>query len=291
MVYKPADKAYYDKRYRWMRLWKREDAMGWLGLGAYDKHDREDPAFAVPKKGAARFLQLLLRDLWEYVKANLLCVLCFLPAVAAGGVALALSRNYALCCVAALACAFPAGGGLCGLHRVLNRSVRDMGEPTGLAFRRGFQDNFRAAALPGALVVLQLLLSVYLLLFSHVINAFPMPGRLWTVLLLIWAFLQALLQYCFPLMVVLDLPLRGLLRNGLRLVAAYPKRGLLCFFVTALLYAAQLLLFPVSLPVILLMGVALMGLVEQLCSWEAIDHIFHVSEQQQALHTPEAPKA
>ena len=73
--------------------------MGWFGLGQYDAHDRRA---TIPEAGVGRFFYLLLRDLWEYVKANLLCCLCCLPSVAAGGILLLTTRNYFLCAGAAL---------------------------------------------------------------------------------------------------------------------------------------------------------------------------------------------
>lgn len=255
--------------------------MGWLGLGDYSDNNREDITYAPPKRGAARFLQLLLRDLWEYVKANILCCLCFFPAALAGAIALVLSKNYLLSSLFALLFSFPAGGGLCGLHRVLNRSARDLESRTGPAFWKGFRDSFRVAIVPGMLTVSELLLCFYLLLFHTAINAFPMPIRLWTLLILLLFFLHILLQYCLPLLTVVDLPLRHLLRNSMILFFAKPKRSLQCFFMTALCLAAGILLFPANLLVVFTIGIALPALIQQLCTWEIIDQHFSITERQQ----------
>ena len=255
--------------------------MSWLGLGRYDEPNREDPTYAAPKRGAARLLQLLLCNLWDYCKANMLCCLCFLPAAAAGGAALLLTRNYLLCSALALLCSIPAGGGLCGLHRVCNRSLRDLEGRVYPAFRKGFCDGFRRAILPGMLTTAEVLLSFYLVLFHSVINAFAMPVRLWILLFLVLAFLHLLLQYCFPLLAVVDLPLRDLFRNNLVLFFATPKRALPCFFCTALWWAAGVLLFPLSLPAVAFFGIAFCALLRQLFTWPAIDRHFSIAERQQ----------
>lgn len=256
------------------------------------EHNRNDFTAAAPKKGAARFFQLCKRDLADYVKANLLCCLCFLPAFLAGGVLLKTTSNYALCAVAALLCSVPVGGGVCGLHRVLNRSVRDIPESSGRTFKKGFRENFRSAVVPGMLLSLQLLLAFYMLLFHEAIGAFPMPGRLWTLLILCWVFLQILLQYCFPLLVLLELPLRHLLRNSLILFFACPKHSAPCFFLTALLCAAGILLLPPDLIFVVLFGPALTGLIRQLFSWPDIDAAFSVTERSGMRHAgaPEEPR-
>lgn len=256
--------------------------MGLSGIGHYLEHNNENPLFAAPKKGLARFFQLLSRDLWDYMKANLLYCLCLLPSAAAVGAILLVTSNYALSAGAALVCSIPVGGGLCGLHRVTNRSVRDLTEPCGRVFVRGFRENFAAALLPGMLLTAQLLLAFYMLLFHSAISAFPLSGRLWTLLALCWVFLQILLQYCFPILVLLKLPLHNLFRNSLILFFSDPKRSLPCFFLTTALYAAGVLLFPVDIIFELLFGFALTGLIQQLFSWQAIDTMFSVSERQKA---------
>ena len=252
-----------------------------LENGHAPEQNRKNP-LSDPITGLARFFQLISRDLWDYVKANLLCCLCFLPSAAAGGALLLATSNYALGAVAALVFSFPAGGGMCGLHRVLNRSVRDLTEPCGRTFLQGFRENFAAALLPGMLLTAQFLLSLYMLLFHGAISAFPLPGRFWTLLALCWVFLQILLQNCFPVLVLLKLPLRHLFRNSLILFFSDPKRSLPCFFLTTVLYAAGLLLLPADIVLVLLVGFALTGLIQQLFSWRAIDAAFSVSERQRA---------
>lgn len=259
--------------------------MGLLGIGHYSEHNKENPLFAAPKKGLARFFQLLSRDLWDYVKANLLFCLCLLPSAIAAGALLLVTSNYALSAGAALVCSIPVGGGLCGLHRVLNRSVRDLMEPCGRVFIQGFRENFAAALLPGMLQTVQLLLSFYMLLFHSAISAFPLSGRLWSLLVLCWVFLQILLQYCFPILILLKLPLRNLFRNSLILFFSDPKRSLPCFFLTTALHAAGVLLFPANFIIKLLFGFALTGLIQQLFSWQAIDTAFSVSKRQITQNT------
>lgn len=252
--------------------------MGWFGLGQYDAHDRRA---TIPVAGVGRFFYLLLRDLWEYVKANLLCCLCCLPSVAAGGILLLTTRNYFLCAGAALLLSPMAGAGFCGLHRVVNRAMRGKQERTGAAFSKGFRDNFRAAIVPGILAVLQMLLVGYMLLFRAAINAFPMPVRLWALLLLCWLFLQILLQYCFPLLVVLALPLRHLLRNSLILFIGNFKKSLLCLLLATALDAAGVLLLPKSLIVIGTMGLSVTTLIRQFFSWNSIDSAFSIESRQE----------
>lgn len=258
--------------------------MGWLGLGDYSNKNRKDATYAAPKRGAARFLQLLLRDLWEYVKVNVLCCLCFLPAVLSGTTVLLLTRNYLLSAMFSLLFSLPIGGGFCGLHRVLNRSVRDLESRTAPAFWKGFRDGFREAILPGMLVVSKLLLCFYLLLFHTAINAFPMPVRLWAFLLLLLFILHMLLQYCFPLLAVINLPLRHLLRNSIILFFVNLKKSLFCLFVTALCLIVEILLFPTNLLVVFTIGVALPALVQQLCTWKIIDQHFSIAARQREAY-------
>lgn len=255
--------------------------MGWFGFGQYDTHDRRA---TIPQAGAGRFFYLLLRDLWEYVKANLLCCLCCLPSAATGGILLLITRNYFLCAGAALLLSPIAGAGFCGLHRVISRTMRGEQERTGAAFFRGFRDNIRAAIVPGLLMVLQALLGGYMLLFRSAINAFPMPVRLWTLLLLCWLFLQILLQYCFPLLVVLELPLRHLLRNSLFLFLGNFKKSLLCLLLSTALDAAGVLLLPKSLIVIGTMGLSIAALIRQFFSWDSIDSTFSIESRQKGVH-------
>jgi uncharacterized membrane protein YesL len=259
--------------------------MSWFKSGRYEAKNSENTQYTMPKSGTTRFLQLVKRDLYEYCKANLLCCACFAPAIASGGVCLAGTSNYALSAAAALVFGIPAGGGICGLHRVLNRSVRDISEPTVQVFFQGFRDSFFTAILPGLLFILQLILAFYMLLFHSAINAFPIPGRLWALLIMSWIFLQILLQYCFPILVLLKLPLRHLLRNSLILFFSNPRPSLLCFSITTLLYAASILLFPADAIALLLFGGVLPGLVQQLFSWQPIDTAFSISIRQRNSDT------
>ena len=100
------------------------------------------------KKGAARFFEILGRDMGDLFRANVLCAICFVPALALIFLGI-LGRAVLLSAVGGLLGGFLLGPCYAGLHDTILRALRDEPGYWWHTYRRVWKRSFRSSLLPG----------------------------------------------------------------------------------------------------------------------------------------------
>lgn len=229
--------------------------------------------------GVLRFARIVLASASDLLVANLLCCLLLLPCAAAFLAVLLTTRNFWLALLAGMAFGTPVGGALCGLEKSVLDIVRNHEGKPARAFWNSFRREWRQALLLGWLAYFEVMLIVYAILFHSAIDAFEMPVRLWTLIGLSILFLHVILTYALPQQVVMQLSFAKLCKNSLILFLANFGTSTLCLFLTLALAAVMVLFAPVSLPFLLLLGLALLSLIRLMFAWPVIDRAFSIEQK------------
>lgn len=224
---------------------------------SYLKEGRGIEKDAPPKKGLALFFEILVREFWQILKLNLLFFVCALPIVTFGAARAALSR----CTV---------------------NMVRDIPNDVWYDFRRELKKDFARNTLFG---VCELLWAALLLLaLSH-------PAMRGNLPLLAAVFAAALLGglffgYLWPMAVTVDLPVRAVLKNAFMLAIACLQHSLPALLINAVLLGLSFWLFPLSLPIVLLIPFGIGSFVTSFAAWSDIRRLV-IKENQNTNGTEE----
>ncbi len=230
------------------------------------------------KKGAARFMEVLARDLGSFWLAGALALIGALPYLL--GLWFAIDTH-------ALLPLFAAGilGGMiaapqvCCLADTVLRSLRDEPGYFWSRWRRAWRQNARASLAPGALC--GLLLAVQAFTFSHLDgSAGPLVGVALVVGVLA---LPGLAQYLFAQLVLLDMGLAGLLKNSLLLFLGFLPRTGLCVLWNVLYWGAVALFWPYSWLAMPLTGLWLPTLLSMMAIYPVLDKSFRLEERIKAM--------
>ncbi len=101
------------------------------------------------KVGAARFFELLGRDLWPFYKASILCVLGFAPGYAAVLFS-TMAASLPLCLLSGAVGGLIAEPVFCGMLDTILRALRDEPGYWWHTYRMAWKQNWRESLLPGA---------------------------------------------------------------------------------------------------------------------------------------------
>ena len=260
------------------------------GMGLFSMHyDREGPGVRKdepPKKGFARFWEILTRDYGHLFKLNLLFMLCCLPAALAVGFGALFSPYLGMLLIAAvvfIASSALIGQGMSCLHWLTVKTVRDEACYLWHEFRRCWKANWRQSVPTGilfsCLLAMNCIAARFYLFEQEKIHWVLLIFVSFSMLLIINCWLLTTLQLLF-----LDLPLSVMLKNSLLMLFGYAKRTLPCAVLTMVIWF--LLLAAVPWPITILL--AFQGLFAQLAviadmwAWPAMEEAFHISEQQAA---------
>ncbi len=231
------------------------------------------------KKGAARFLEVLGRDLGSFWMAGILALVSAVP------FALGLWFSISVHAVLPMLLAGALGGmlaapQLCGLHDTILRSLRDEPGYWWNTYCRAWKRNVRATLLPGALCGLVLatqVFSAYHLTAGQSVTV--ENGVVLPIALLVGAVLLAgLMQYIFAQIALLDMPFGGILKNAVFLFLGYLPRTMLGVVWQLVYWGALLLFWPLSAPVVLLTGLWLPALLSLMAIYPVLDKSFHLEE-------------
>ncbi|MEM1485097.1 DUF624 domain-containing protein [Oscillospiraceae bacterium PP1C4] len=201
---------------------------------------------APSKKGLALFFDILFREFFELFKLNLLFLLFCIPIIT-----------------------IPAA--LTAMSRLTLTMVQDKPHFLWRDFFDAFKANFKTSALAGLMLFAGLFIAGYSAYFyglSTRTNAlFYVP--LGISLCLVYA-LTVISFYLFPLIALVDLPLKVLIKNALLLTFICLPHNLATFAATGLLVFLFVGFFPVSLPFILIAFFALLNLISTFCAYSGI---------------------
>lgn len=223
-----------------------DKCMGWLS----ERYSRPGPGInkdEPKKKGLALFFNILWRELFELLKLNLLFVVFCIPIIT-----------------------IPAA--LTGVHRVLVMMVRD--EPVFLwrEFIKSFRREFLRSTLLGWALALALFASFFGVQFYYQMAQNMM--FMYLPLALVGAVGITLLFmgfYLFPLLALVELPLKQLIRNTFLLACLRMPYNLSALAVNGILGFLLVLFFPLSITICFLIIFSLMGLVSTFCAYSGIE--------------------
>lgn len=259
----------------------------------YSKPGPGVPKNLPPKKGIARFWEVLSGNFGTLVQLNLLMQLCYLPSQALFGFALYFfvagkPLFWAFLFLALL------GGVLVGPARaaesyIVTKMLRD--DPGFLwhDFKKAFKANFKQGAVGGALFVAILGIQALAAVSIWATGSLPMMTLhgLGVVLFVVAS------PYFFAQLPYLELKIGPLLKNSMLLALAKAPRSLAGGLLAGLLMLGQALLFwwaPYIFGLTLLLGYTLPALVNLMWIWPVLDDTFRIDEtlkQREAERTKE----
>lgn len=225
------------------------------------------------KKGAARFLEVLGRDLTSFWLAGFLALLSALPF--AVGLWFAVMTHAVLpMLVAGALGGMIAAPQFCGLQDTILRSLRDEPGYWWNTYRRAWKRNAKASLLPGA--VGGVLLATQIFSALHINGS---EGAVMTVSLVVGALLlMGLGQYLFAQLALLEMPFGALIKNSIFLFLGYLPRTFMGVGWQLLYWAAMVLFWPVSSFMVILTGLWLPSLLSLMAIYPVLDKSFRIEE-------------
>lgn len=245
-------------------------------MGLFNMHyDRPGPGIdpdTPRKKGAARFFELLGRDMASFWCAGMLALLSALPF--ALGLALAVMSHAVLIMVlAGVLGGMIAAPQLVGLQDTILRSLRDEPGYWWATYRRVWKRNLKASLLPGA--VGGLILAMQVFAAWHLASG---QGAMLVVLLIGLMLLGGLAQYIFAQVALLDLPFATLLKNAVLLFFGYLPRTLLGVLWQGVYWGLLVGFFPFSAPVLLVTSFWLPAALSLMAIYPPLEKSFHIED-------------
>lgn len=245
-------------------------------MGLFNMHyDRPGPGVnpdTPRKKGAARFAEVLGRDMLSFWCAGMLALLSALPF--ALGLILSLLTHAVLPMLLAGALGgMIAAPQLAGLQDTILRSLRDEPGYWWATYRQVWKRNLKGSLLPGA--VCGLILAMQIFAAWHLGAG---QGSLLAVLVIGLVLLGGLAQYLFAQVALLDLPFASLLKNAVLLFFGYLPRTLLGVLWQGAYWGVLVLFFPISAPVLLVTSFWLPALLSLMAIYPPLEKSFHIEE-------------
>ena len=239
------------------------------------------------KKGAARFFEILGRDSGDLFKANLLCSICFVPAVALIFLGI-LGQAVLVSAAGGILGGILLGPCYAGLHDTILRALRDEPGYWWHTYKKAFRHNWKQSLIPGAilgfLLASQIFMSYFLLLGGQLDVASA-------VLICMSVLLTAMIfPFLFSQMVLMELSLPQLFRNSLFLALSHAPRCICAALVQIVYWVLILSFLPYTALWVLLFGFALIELITLMIIYPVLDKCFNLEErfrQQQAQRDAE----
>lgn len=235
------------------------------------------------KKGAARFLELLTRDLWELMKLNILFSLTALPSAAAFFlVFIGFSPNIMF--VLAIVLSFPIGGGMTACIYYITKLMRDDPSFVWFEYRRKFKENFRQAGPVGmictAFVYAHIL--IWSSLWMSLIADQPAGDLTWYIIAVVSLLVFFMVTpYIFMQFAYIDLKSLQTVKNSVLLSFGYFPRSFMGALLGSLIWVAFALFMPLSFmafPIIPLIAFSLSMLLSLMWVWPPFNKHFSIEE-------------
>lgn len=245
-------------------------------MGLFNMHyDRPGPGVnpdTPRKKGAARFAEVLGRDMLSFWCAGMLALLSALP-FALGLILSLLTHAVLPMLLAGVLGGMIAAPQLTGLHDTILRSLRDEPGYWWATYRRVWKRNLKGSLLPGA--VGGLILAMQIFAAWHLGTG---QGSLLAVLVIGLVLLGGLAQYLFAQVALLDLPFASQLKNAVLLFFGYLPRTLLGVLWQGVYWGLLAGFFPFSVPVLLITGLWLPAALSLMAIYPPLEKSFHIED-------------
>lgn len=239
------------------------------------------------KKGAARFFEILGRDMGDLFRANLLCTLGFLPALILIFLGI-LGRTVLLAALGGLVGGILLGPCYAGLFDTILRAMRDEPGYWWHTYKKAFRRNWRQSLAPGAVLGFLLACQLFMGYFLFTGGQTDLGSA---ALICMNVLLTAMIfPFLFSQLVLMELPMSLLVKNSLLLALSFAPRCIAAALVQIVYWVAMIAFLPYSALWVLLFGFALVELIVMMILYPALDKCFGLEErfrQQQAQRDAE----
>lgn len=227
------------------------------------------------KVGAARFFELIGRDMWSLYRAGFLCVLGFLPGTALA--VLGMMGGSALLTVAGGVLGGLVGGPfLSGMIDTVLRALRDEPGYWWHTYKRAWKQNWKQSLLPGAL------LGLFVGSWSWMLRVQAESGStstaMWVASLVGIFVCTGFFAWLLAQVPLVDLPFAQLAKNaGLMFFGFFP-RTVAAALLLAAYWGATLLYLPATIITILAFGFWLPVTIALMILYPGLDKVFKLEE-------------
>ena len=213
--------------------------------------DGEEQKTGYPKKGLARLCELIIRDFWNFFRANLILFLSIcpgmllimwgtwgqsLPVTLVGGIILGLLGTPFICC----------------LFDTLLRSLRDEAGFWSLQYKRALKQNWKVALLPG--IVFGVILAVWIFEMNLLIKQENMSGLALIVMLEVIFFLAGIFNYVFSQIALVSVSASKLYVNSVRLFIGALPNSVAAAIVQLVYWGCFWMFLPKTVPFLMISG-------------------------------------
>jgi len=249
----------------------------------YSKPGPGVPKDTPRKKGAARFFELLTRDLGDLSKLNILFSICITPTVAMFIAGLFGYVHMGISFILSMILAFPVGGAMVAYVYYITKMMRDDPSYVWFEFKRKFIENYKQAAIPGILCTafIQAQIRLWIGLLDQLIST----GR-WDILWILIALLSVIVfsmiaPYIFLHLAYVDLNTIKIIKNSVLMSFGYLPRSFMGVVLGGIIWVIFILYLPVSLfflPFVALFFISLSLLLCLSWVWPPFDSYFKIEE-------------
>ena len=228
------------------------------------------------KKGLRRFIELFFRDGKQYLLANLICLLCFLPGVVlvCFGV---YSGSLPFTLLAGAVLGIPAGIALSGLYDTILRTLRDEAAFWWPTYRRAIRQDLKLSVPSGALFGATLAAMVFVIYWKQQTD--PDAGaQSWAGIMLYCLLFTMLFTGLLPQLAVLDVSFGRLIKNSVFFMIGYLPRVALAAALELVYWGATAALFPYSTIFLPLLGFWFITLICCMIVYPPLDSTYHIEE-------------
>ena len=213
--------------------------------------EEEEKKIGYPKKGIARLWELIIRDFWNFFRANLILFISIcpgmllimwgtwghsLPVVLIGGITLGLLGTPFLCC----------------LFDTLLRSLRDEAGFWSLQYKRALKQNWKDALLPG--IIFGVILAVWIFEMNVLIEQENISGLTLIVMLEVIFFLSGISNYVFSQIALVTVSTSKLYVNSVRFFIGALPNSVAAAVVQLVYWGCFWMFLPKSVPFLMISG-------------------------------------
>ena len=227
--------------------------------------------------GAARYREILGRDIVRFLIVNLLTILGFLPLTA--GVLLAiLSSSILILIPVCIIGGMIAGPAIACMHDTILRSLRDAPGKPAENYKRALKQNWRQALVPG--IVFSLMLGFYAFMMMLIWWAEIFPG--WgTIALLFFGMLLFFMFFTvyWQLLVLFDQPQKQRIGNCLLFIIRSFRKVFYASVLQIIYWAVLILFMPLSVILLPFTGIWYILFTADFKLYDTMNEIFEIEKQ------------
>ena len=257
--------------------------MGIFGRN-YNKPGPGVPKDTPRKKGAARFIELLFRDLGDLAKLNILFSICALPTITVFFAGSFGYIDFVLAFMLAVLLSFPIGGAMVSYVYYITKMMRDDPSYVWFEFKRKFLENYRQAAFVGMMCTAFIYAQIWLWanMLGSLILGEPGGDLLWFIIALLSVLIFGMITpYIFLHFAYVDLGSFRAVKNSVLMSFGYLPRSFMGAFLGGILWIVFILFWPMSmlfLPLIALFVISICILLCMMWVWPPFEKYFKIEE-------------